>query len=128
MRLWAISHVSVDLQLLILMTTNLFIIHLLSILVRVAQVTFDIHIDTIDDPYTRICAPNKVENMDVKVFSLASKVNKTRFLVQHESYGCKFRLNENSVTCNRWCHLKMHVIQSRNGIRINVSVKMMGFL
>ena len=39
---------------------------------------------TIDDPYARICVPNKVKNMNVKVFNLISRVNETRFLVQHE--------------------------------------------
>ena len=34
--------------------------------------------------YARVCVPHKVKNMNVKVFSLMPKVNKTRFLVQHE--------------------------------------------
>ena len=41
--------------------------------------------NTIDDPYSRICIPNKVKNMNVKVFNSTSQVNETRFLVQHES-------------------------------------------
>ena len=36
--------------------------------------------------------------MNVKVFNLMSKVNETRFLVQHESCECKYRLNES--VCN----------------------------
>ena len=47
----------------------------------------------IDDPYARMCVPNKVKNMNVKVFNLMSGVNETIFLVQRES--CKCRLNEN---------------------------------
>ena len=34
---------------------------------------------------------SKVKNLNVKLF----EVNETRFLVQHESGECKFRLNEN---------------------------------
>ena len=41
--------------------------------------------NTIDDLYGRACVPNKVKNMNVKVFNLMSGVNETRFLVQHES-------------------------------------------
>ena len=53
---------------------------------------------TIGDPYARVCVPNKVNNMNVKVFILMSVVNETRFLVQHESCECKCGLNES--VCN----------------------------
>ena len=45
--------------------------------------------NTIDDVYARVCVPNKVKNMSLKVFNLISGVNETRFLVQHESSECK---------------------------------------
>ena len=48
----------------------------------------------IDDHYTRVCVPNKVKNINVKVFNLMLWVNETRFLIQHESYECKCGLNE----------------------------------
>ena len=57
----------------------------------------------IDDPYARMCVPNKVKNMNVKVFNLMSGVNETIFLVQRES--CKCRLNEN-VYNSKWNHNK----------------------
>ena len=37
--------------------------------------------NTTDDPYARVCVPNKVTNLNEKVFNLMSGVNKTRFLV-----------------------------------------------
>ena len=43
--------------------------------------------------------------MNVKVFSLMSKVNEARFLVQHQSSKCKCRLDES--VCNskqKWNH------------------------
>ena len=43
----------------------------------------------INDPYTPVCLPNKVKNMDAKVFNLITGVNEKRFLVQHESYKYK---------------------------------------
>ena len=54
--------------------------------------------NTIDDPYARGCVPDKVENMNVKVFDLLPGVNETKFLVEHESCECKCRLNES--VCN----------------------------
>ena len=38
--------------------------------------------------------PNNVKNMNVKVFNLISGINKTRFIVQHESCECKCGLNK----------------------------------
>ena len=35
--------------------------------------------------HPRTCVPNKTKKMNLKVFHLSSRVNETRFLVQHES-------------------------------------------
>ena len=35
--------------------------------------------NTVDDPYARVCVPNKAKNMNAKVFTLISEVNETRF-------------------------------------------------
>ena len=43
--------------------------------------------------------------MNVKVFNIMSRVNDTKFIVQHESCRCKCRLNES--VCNtkqEWHH------------------------
>ena len=45
--------------------------------------------NTTDDPYARVCVPNKIKNLNAKVFNLISRVLKTRFLVQHQSCECK---------------------------------------
>ena len=34
-----------------------------------------------DDPYVRVCIPNEVNNIIIKVLNLISRVNETRFLV-----------------------------------------------
>ena len=46
--------------------------------------------NTIDDPYARVCVPNKVKNLNSKVFNSMSGVNETRYIIQHESCDCKF--------------------------------------
>ena len=60
---------------------------------------------TIDDPYAEVCIPNKVKNMNIKVFNLMSGVNETRFLVQHDSCECKCGLNESVCSSKKkWNH------------------------
>ena len=64
--------------------------------------------NTINDPYAWVCVTNKIKNLNVKVFHLISGVNKTRFLVQHESSDCKCGLSES--VCNskqKWNHDKL---------------------
>ena len=61
---------------------------------------FVVDYDSIDVYDNRPCQirPALNNNMNVNVFSLMSRVNKTRFLGQHKSCECKCRLNEN--ICN----------------------------
>ena len=44
--------------------------------------------NTIDGLYAQIFVPNKVKNMNVKLFNLMLRVNEARFLVQNESCKC----------------------------------------
>ena len=37
--------------------------------------------NTIDDPYARVCVPNKVKKMNVKVFNSVPGVNETTYLL-----------------------------------------------
>ena len=59
---------------------------------------FDGSYNTVDDPYAQVCVPDKLKNMNVKVFNLMLSVNETRFLVQHDFCECKCTLNES--VCN----------------------------
>ena len=59
--------------------------------------------DNINNPYARICVPNIVKNLNVKVFNLMSRTNETRQIKWHESCKCIFSLN--GIICNnkqRW--------------------------
>ena len=59
------------------------------------------------EPYTRLWFPDKVKNINVKVFNLMSRVNEARVLLKHESCECKCRLNENVCTSRqKWNHNK----------------------
>ena len=57
----------------------------------------------INDPYARSCVPGTVKNLNVKVFDLMSRTNKTRSIKWHKTCKCICRLN--GIICNnkqRW--------------------------
>ena len=56
-----------------------------------------------NDPYAKLCAPDIVKNINVKVFNLVSRTNETRHIKWHKTSGCKCRLD--ASVCNneqRW--------------------------
>ena len=59
--------------------------------------------DNINDPYAKICVPDVVKNINVKVFNLLLRTNETRHIKWHETCKCKCRLHVS--VCNnkqRW--------------------------
>ena len=59
--------------------------------------------NNINDPYAKMCVPDVVKNLNVKVFNLMSRTNETRFIEWHETCKCKCRLD--AIVCNnkqRW--------------------------
>ena len=59
--------------------------------------------NTIIDPYAKICVPDTIKNISVKVFNLMSRITKTRHIEWHETCKCKCRLD--ASVCNnkqRW--------------------------
>ena len=59
--------------------------------------------NNINDPYAKMCVPDVVKNLNVKVFNLMSRTNETRHIKQHETCQCKCRLD--ASICNnkqRW--------------------------
>ena len=56
-----------------------------------------------NDPYAKICVPDIVKDLNVKVFNLMSRTNETRHIKWHETCKCKCRLD--ASVCNnkkRW--------------------------
>ena len=45
------------------------------------------------DPYEKLCVPDDVRNINVKVFNLMSRTNETRHIECHETYKCKCRID-----------------------------------
>ena len=59
--------------------------------------------NNINNPYVKICIPDVIKDLNVKVLNLMSRTNKTRFIKWHEKCKCKCRLN--AIVCNnkqRW--------------------------
>ena len=57
----------------------------------------------INDPCAKICVPDVVKNLNVKVFTLLSRTNETRHIKWHETCKCKYRLDASVFNNNqRW--------------------------
>ena len=56
-----------------------------------------------NDSYAKLCVPDVVKNLNIKVFNLMSRTNETRHIKWHETCKCKCRLDVS--VCNnkqRW--------------------------
>ena len=66
--------------------------------------------NNINYPYAKICVPDVVKNLNVKVFNLMSRTNETRHIKWHETCKCICRLD--AIVCNnkqRWNNDKSDV-------------------
>ena len=54
--------------------------------------------NNINDPYAKICVPDVIKDLNVKVFNLMSRTNETRHIEWHETCKCKCRLD--GSVCN----------------------------
>ena len=54
--------------------------------------------NNINDPYARICVPDIVKYLNVKIFSSMKLTNETRHIKWHESCKCICRLDK--IICN----------------------------
>ena len=69
--------------------------------------------NNINDPYGKICIPNIIKKINVKVFNLISRINETKQILWHETCKCVCKLN--SAICN--------TNQIWNNDRVDVNVK-----
>ena len=59
--------------------------------------------NNINNPYAKLCIPDVVENLNVKVFNLISRTNETRHTQWHETCKCKCRLDDSDFNNKqRW--------------------------
>ena len=50
--------------------------------------------NSINDSYAKICVPDVVKNLNVKVFNLMSRSNETKSIKSYETCKCICRLNK----------------------------------
>ena len=69
--------------------------------------------NTLNDPMAKICVPNIIKNVNMKVYNFLMRVNETRNVLRHESCKCVCKLNLsvcnnkqiwNSDTCRCACN------------------------
>ena len=63
--------------------------------------------NTINNPYAKICVPDQIKNINVKVFNLLSRTNATRHIKWYKTCKCKCSLDMS--ICNnkqRWNNAK----------------------
>ena len=49
--------------------------------------------NNINDPYSKLCVPDVVKNINVKAFNLISRTNETKHIKWHETCKCECRLD-----------------------------------
>ena len=67
--------------------------------------------NNINDPYAKLCVPDVVKNINVKVLNLVSRTNETRHIEWHKNCLCKCRLDSS-----------IFVIINKGGMKINVGM------
>ena len=58
--------------------------------------------NNINNPYAKLCFPDVIKNLNVKVFNLMSRTNETRHIEWYETCKCKCRLD--ASVCNNKQH------------------------
>ena len=59
--------------------------------------------NNINNPYAKLCVPDVIKNINVKIFNLMLRINKTRHIIWHET--CKYICRLCASVCNnrqRW--------------------------
>ena len=54
--------------------------------------------NNINNPYAKLCVPDVVKSLNVKVFNLMSRINETRHIIWHET--CKYICRLSASVCN----------------------------
>ena len=59
--------------------------------------------NNVNDPYAKVCVPDVIKDLNVKVFNLMSRTNETRHIKWHKTCKCICKLD--AIVCNnkqRW--------------------------
>ena len=56
--------------------------------------------NNINDPYAKMCIPDVLKNINLKVFCLMSRTNEIRSTILHETCKCRYRLAASVIINN----------------------------
>ena len=56
--------------------------------------------NTLDDPSGKICVPKTTEDVNVSVFNVIMRKNKSKTLTKYVSYECKYKLGSTKYNLN----------------------------
>ena len=68
------------------------------------MVNFDrcnVSYNSLDNPFGRICVPNKTEDVYVSVFNVITRINESKTLTKHISCGCKYKFDGRICNSNQ---------------------------
>ena len=60
--------------------------------------------NNINYPYAKICVPDIIKSLNVKVFNPMSRTNETRFIGQNETCKCEYKFRENVCNTKQRCN------------------------
>ena len=73
--------------------------------------------NTVEDPFGRICVPNKMEDLDLKVFHMIKGINESRTLEKHILCECRCEFD------GRKCNLRQKLINDTCNCECKKSLK-----
>ena len=61
--------------------------------------------NTSDNLIEKLCVPNVIKGLNIKVYNFLTMLNETRNVLWHESFKCVCKLNMNTCECqcDTWC-------------------------
>ena len=65
--------------------------------------------NTINDPNAKLCVPDTIKNINVKVFNLMSRTNERRNIEWHKTCRCKRRLDVSVCNDKQLCNEDVNV-------------------
>ena len=86
--------------------------------------------DNVNDPHAKLCVPDVVKSINVKVFNPMSRNNQIRYMKWHETCRCKCRLDASAcINKQRWSVnvknslTKVDAVKNLFGILVIVNVR-----
>ena len=64
--------------------------------------------DTLNDLSSKICVPNKTEDLNLIMLNIITETNKSKTSTKHKSYKCKCRFDGRKCNSDQWWNNDKH--------------------